>query len=174
MCPGSTKPLHELFFCLGYLRLFGEWSLLGMQCVAGWLSLFCCRGWSRVFCAQCYTRGFKRGVKGFSYILIGDCVSREVPQAPGVLLTLPGQQGFAEEGGSAFIGCAGNQSEHCGVHSSGWSRVRRGSTGFSGRNNHIKPSRGLEALKTSRGQLKCFGPARGQRSLWAVVFLLDQ
>lgn len=42
------------------------------------------------------------GVKGFSYILIGNCVSREVTQAPEVVLALPGQGGFAEEAATSL------------------------------------------------------------------------
>lgn len=34
MYPGTTKPLHE-FFCLGCMRLFGEWSLLGVRLLCG-------------------------------------------------------------------------------------------------------------------------------------------
>lgn len=41
-------------------------------------------------------------VKGFSYILIGDHVSREVSQAPEVLLALPRQEGFAKEAGTCL------------------------------------------------------------------------
>lgn len=60
----------------------------------------------------------------------------------------------------AFIWCAGNQSKCCRVCGPGQDRVKRS-------------SRGLARGFFSR-QMKCFGLARGQRNLWAVVFLLDQ
>lgn len=46
------------------------------------------------------------GVKGFSYVLTGNHLSREVAQAPEALLALPRQGGLAEEAAmSLYLVC---------------------------------------------------------------------
>lgn len=162
VCPGTTKPLQKLF-CFRCVRLLGEWSLLGWDCcVESQGGRQCSTTGAGAECNHFVLRVLKNfwGVKGFCYILMGVCVLREVPPVSAVVLALSGLGGFEGEAAMGlYLVCWRSDRAPRGT----WSRL-----GQSEKRKH-RPSNVIFTR-----QMKCFGPTRGQRNLWAVVFLLDQ
>lgn len=100
------------------------------------------------------------GFKRLLLYLTGNCVSREVPPVSAAVFALPGEGGSEEEAARChYLVCWKSDQVPRGT----WSRL-----GQSEKWKHR-----LGKVIFSRW-IKCFGAARGQRNLWAVVFLLDQ